>query len=51
LEAPDDGDDAVVIASTEGGPSKIEEIIEDQIRAESPRKEAKADVDAESAEV
>jgi hypothetical protein len=35
LEAPDDSDDAVVIADTEGGPSEIEETIEDQIWAES----------------
>jgi hypothetical protein len=51
LKAPDNGDDATVIAGTEGGPSEIEEITEDQIWAKSPQEDAEADVNAERAEV
>jgi hypothetical protein len=51
LEAPDDGDDAVMIASHEGGPSEVEEISEDQIQAESPQVDAEADVDIKRAEL
>jgi hypothetical protein len=51
LKAPNDGDDPVMIAGAKGGPSKIEEIIEDQIQVESPQEDIEADAYAERVEM
>jgi hypothetical protein len=48
-EAPVDGDDAA--ATAEGEPSSIKETTKGQTQDGSPQKDAKADVDAERAEV
>jgi hypothetical protein len=50
-EAPGDRDDMAMVAGVEGEPSGVEEITEDQIQADSPKKDAEAHVDAERAEV
>jgi hypothetical protein len=49
LEAPSDDDNRM--AGAEGEPSNIEEITEDQTHVGSPQGDAKADADAERAEV
>jgi hypothetical protein len=50
-EAPSVGDDMAVMAGAEGEPLEIEEVTEDQIQAESPQKDTKAEADAERGEM
>jgi hypothetical protein len=44
-------DDVAVVAKTEGEPSKFDEVMEDRGQSGSPRNDADADADAETAEV